>query len=169
MHKRPPACGWYKHYGRQAAEPGTEFGEQIVPQLWSDSSISHASQRSIRLSHCSSKSRTISSHEGLFSPFPANLRPSFPVQTSHLTADFTSAKTNSQKQLAKTNGFASDRTVPFGFFSGESRHAPSVPVNNYVSPFPSTNSKIFLHRRSRSTHITPLDLILRYSGALIPV
>lgn len=64
--------------------------------------------------------------------------------TSHLPTDFTSAEPNSRKQLAKTNSFASDRTVPFGFFNGESRHTPSVPVNNYASPFPSTNSDLFL-------------------------
>jgi hypothetical protein len=64
--------------------------------------------------------------------------------TSHLPTDFTSAEPNSRKQLAKTNSFASDRTIPFGFFNGESRHTPSVPVNNYASPFSSATSDLFL-------------------------
>ena len=61
--------------------------------------------------------------------------------TSHLPTDFTAAEPNSRKQA---NSFASDRTVPFGFFNGESRHTSSVPVNNYVPPFSSANSDLFL-------------------------
>ena len=64
--------------------------------------------------------------------------------TSHLPTDFTSAEPSSRKQFAKTNSFASDRTIPFGFFNGESRHTSSVPVNNYASPFSSGSSDLFL-------------------------
>ena len=64
--------------------------------------------------------------------------------TSHLPTDFTSAEPSSRKQFAKTNSFASDRTIPFGFFNGESRQTSSVPVNNYASPFSSASSDLFL-------------------------
>lgn len=68
-----------------------------------------------------------------------------PVYTTpHLPTDFASVEPNSRKQLAKTNSFASDRTVPFGFFNGESRHATSVPANNYASAFSTANSDLFL-------------------------
>ena len=64
--------------------------------------------------------------------------------TSHLPTEFTSAELNSRKQLVKTSSFASDRTVPFGFFNGESRHTSSVPVNSYTSAFSTANSDLFL-------------------------
>ena len=64
--------------------------------------------------------------------------------TSHLPTDFTSAESNSRKQLAKANSFASDRTIPFGFFNGDSRNASSVPMNNYTSAFSPANSELFL-------------------------
>jgi len=64
--------------------------------------------------------------------------------TSHLPTDFISAEPNSRKQLAKANKFVSDRTIPFGFFNGESRPTSSVPANNYASPFLTTNSDLFL-------------------------
>ena len=64
--------------------------------------------------------------------------------TSHLPTDFPSAEPNSRKQLANANSFASDRTIPFGFFNGESRHTSSVPVNNYASAFSTSNSDLFL-------------------------
>ena len=63
---------------------------------------------------------------------------------SHLPTDFTSAEPNSRKQLAKANSFASDRTVPFGFFNGESRNTPPVPMNTYTSAFSPANSELFL-------------------------
>ena len=63
--------------------------------------------------------------------------------TSHLPTDFTSAEPNSRKQLVKTSSFASDRTVPFGFFNGESRHTTSAPINNYVPAFSIANSDLF--------------------------
>lgn len=64
--------------------------------------------------------------------------------TSHLPTDFTSAEPISRKQLAKANSFASDRTIPFGFFNGESRHTPSVPINNYAPAFSTANSDPFM-------------------------
>jgi len=64
--------------------------------------------------------------------------------TSHLPTDFTSAESGSRKQLAKANSFASDRTIPFGFFNGESRNTPPVPMNTYTSAFSPANSELFL-------------------------
>jgi hypothetical protein len=64
--------------------------------------------------------------------------------TSHLPTEFTSAEPNSRKQLVKTNSFASDRTIPFGFFNGESRHTAAVPVHNYTSAFSTGNPDLFL-------------------------
>jgi len=72
--------------------------------------------------------------------------------TSHLPTDFASVESNSRKQLAKTNSFASDRTIPFGFFNGESRHTSSVPINNYASPFTAANPDLFL---SSSQQVDP--------------
>lgn len=72
--------------------------------------------------------------------------------TSHLPTDFTSAESNSRKQLVKTNSFASDRTIPFGFFNGESRHTSSVPVNSYASTFSTVNADLFL---SSSQQVDP--------------
>ena len=74
--------------------------------------------------------------------------------TSHLPSDFTSAEPNSRKQLAKANSFASDRTIPFGFFNGESRHTSSVPVNNYTSTFSPANSDLFLPSQQVDAHHT---------------
>ena len=64
--------------------------------------------------------------------------------TSHLPTDFTPAEPNSRKQLVKASSFTSDRTIPFGFFNGESRHTPPAPVNNYAPTFPTANSDLFL-------------------------
>ena len=72
--------------------------------------------------------------------------------TSHLPTDFNPADPNSRKQLAKTNSFASDRTIPFGFFNGESRHSSSVPVNNYASAFSTANSDLFLSSQQVDPH-----------------
>jgi hypothetical protein len=72
--------------------------------------------------------------------------------TSHLPPDFTSAEPNPRKLLAKADGFASDRTIPFGFFNGESRHTPSVPVNNYPSAFSTVNSDLFLSPQQVDPH-----------------
>ena len=75
-------------------------------------------------------------------PLPTSAHHSM-YNTSHLPTDFTSAEPNSRKQLAKANSFTSDRTIPFGFFNGESRNAPSIPVNNYTA-FATANSDLFL-------------------------
>ena len=72
--------------------------------------------------------------------------------TSHLPTDFTSTELNARKQVVKTSSFASDRTVPFGFFNGESRHASSVPANNYSSAYSAANTDLFL---SSSQQVDP--------------
>lgn len=72
--------------------------------------------------------------------------------TSHLPTDFTLVEPSSRKQLVKTSSFASDRTVPFGFFNGESLHTPSVPINNYASAFSAANSDLFLSSSQQVEH-----------------
>lgn len=71
--------------------------------------------------------------------------------TSHLPPDFTSAESNSRKQLAKTNSFASDRTIPFGFFNSEPHHTSSVPTN-YAQTFSTANSDLFLSSSQVDPH-----------------
>ena len=72
--------------------------------------------------------------------------------TSHLPTDFTPAEPNSRKQLAKPSSFTSDRTIPFGFFNGESRHTSSVPANNYASAFATANPDLFLSSQQGDPH-----------------
>lgn len=59
----------------------------------------------------------------------------------------------------KPNSFASDRTIPFGFFNGETHHAPSVPVNNHASTFSAVNSDLFLSSPHQvDPHQSPYDI-----------